>query len=486
MSTQTLMKDDAEAHEDITRKKTQVKKKRDKMLEQQSECDDYDALASAKTAKENTMIEEEAAEFEKDATKNKKEKNTKRKNNKAPEEDGDEAAELDADATREKKDRKEKKKDKKRRVQEAEEDVADVKKEDNIIHTRHVEDGEVDELDAQAVGTPNKKRKKRQRDNETGLEAVDGIRKTGEDAPSCNAAEKNVEPACATTAQSLTVFVGGIPFSTDEEALQADFEECGKVADVQLIKDDWGRNRGFGYITYEDEAGVLNVLKWDGEDYGGRTLKVQRTGNRVDKSKTGYVDHSNHLEVFVTGLPADTSEETLRQKFTACGDIKRLNLPTRSTGKCKGFAWISFEAEESMKKALLLNGQGHSKLTVEAAGQHRQADGEQTWDSKRSGKSKGKGRHSGSGGHEVFVSNLPYETTEADLRRDFGECGEITRMHMPAKAGRCMGFAWITYKTTYGLDEALTYHLSDYGPRRLRVEKAGQHLADKGGGKGKT
>jgi len=474
------MQDDAELDKGSTRKKTQVKKKRDKMLEQQSDCDDCDVLVSAKKAKENKVIGEEAAKLEKGAMKTKKDKNTKRKNNKALEEERDEAAELGADAMREKKEKKKKK----RRVQDPEEEVADVKKDDTITGTRHVEENEVDE--AKAVGTPDKKRKKRRRDSETGLQTVDGGSKTGEDVLSCDPAEKSIEPNCATTAQSLTVFVGGIPFSIDDEAFQADFEECGKVADVKLIKDDWGRNRGFGYITYDDEAGVLNALRYDGEDYGGRTLKVERTGNRVDKSKTGFLDHGGHLEVFVTGLPADTSEETLRQKFTACGDIKRLNLPLRSTGNCKGFAWISFEAEESMKKALLLNGQGRSKLTVEAAGQHRQADGAQAGKSNHQGKSKGKGRHAGSGGHEVFVSNLPYETTEADLRRDFGECGEITRMHVPVKAGRCMGFAWITYKTTDGLDEALTYHLSDYGTRRLRVEKAGQHLADKGGGKGKT
>lgn len=104
-----------------------------------------------------------------------------------------------------------------------------------------MDENEVDE--AKKGGTPGKKKKKRRRDSETGLQTVDGGSKTGEDVLSCDPAEKSIESNCATTAQSLTVFVGGIPFSIDDEAFQADFEECGKVADVQLIKDDWGRNR---------------------------------------------------------------------------------------------------------------------------------------------------------------------------------------------------------------------------------------------------
>lgn len=118
------MQDDAELDKGSTRKQTQVKKKRAKMLEQQSDCDDCDVLVSAKKAKENKVIGEEAAKLEKGVMKTKKENNTKRKNNKALEEERDEAAELGADAMREKKEKKEKK----RRVQDPEEEVADVKK----------------------------------------------------------------------------------------------------------------------------------------------------------------------------------------------------------------------------------------------------------------------------------------------------------------------------------------------------------------------
>jgi len=479
--TPTLMKDNSDTPDSSKPKKKQAKKKRDQMSEEQPECDDHDALVSAKKAKDNEVIEGEVAKLKEDAVNVKKKKNAKKnKSSKTLEGEREQVANPGTDAVQEKTKMKE-------MIQEMEKEDETVDVCANVVTERRkkkdkkkiVRETEEDKPDVEDGGRPDGKRKRRRCHSETGLEAIDGVTKTGEDVLSNNAAE-----SCATTGQSLTVFVGGIPFWNDEEALQADFAECGKVVDVQLVKDDWGRSRGFGYITYVEEAAVLNVLKWNGEDYGGRTLKVQRTGKA---ERTHAVDHTDHLEVFVTGIPAETTEGTLREKFAACGDIKRLNLPTRSTGKCKGFAWISFEAEKSMKKALKLNGEacGRSKLTVEAAGQHRRADFEKTGDGKQHGKSKGKGRLSSSGGYEVFVSNLPYETTETDLRRDFGECGEITRMHMPAKAGRCMGFAWITYKTTDGLDEALTYHLTDYGARRLRVEKAGQHLTDKGKGKGK-
>jgi len=88
-------------------------------------------------------------------------------------------------------------------------------------------------------------------------------------------------------------------------------------------------------------------------------------------------------------------------------------------------------------------------------------------------KGKGKGKEKG---FEVFVSNLSFETQEAELRKDFLECGEIERMHMPTKGeNKCMGFAWIVFKKIDGLQAALEFDGDDYGGRRLKVEKAGEH-----------
>mmetsp|Transcript_182121 Transcript_182121/g.443142 ORF Transcript_182121/g.443142 Transcript_182121/m.443142 type:complete len:475 (+) Transcript_182121:3-1427(+) len=360
---------------------------------------------------------------------------------------------------------------------------------------RQVEASSVPEVDAPDADVDEEKpsaKKRKGRREEVEEENVD------EEKPSKKAKKKHTaeddadkKPSEKVSSKSeaqlapelLTVFVGGIPWSCTAKVLQKDFEECGKVVDVNLLTDKvTGKSRGFAFVSFADEPGVQAALKYDGEDYGGKKLKVYRAeASAVREAAASRSD----LEVFVKGLPADTTEESLRKRFSDCGALAKLNLPTRGSGKCKGFAWLTFTSKADMDKALGHNDEecGSAKLLVEASSEHKQAaDG----DSKGKGKGKGKGKVSTE--REVFASNLPYEATEADLRKDFGECGEIERMHMPMRDTKCMGFAWITFTTQEGVDKALGYNGDEYGGRRLKVEKSGQHRAgsgkDKGGGKG--
>merc|ERR1711988_783799 len=138
----------------------------------------------------------------------------------------------------------------------------------------------------------------------------------------------------------MTVFVGGIPFSCTEDTLRKDFTECGEIEKMNLPLNDDGRPRGIAFITFKTAEGVKEALKYDGEDYGGRALKVNIAGGKgkgkdgkgkdgkkgKDKGKDGKgkdgkgkgIDSEN--TVFVRGLPFGTTEEVLRKDFAECGE----------------------------------------------------------------------------------------------------------------------------------------------------------------------
>jgi len=87
----------------------------------------------------------------------------------------------------------------------------------------------------------------------------------------------------------------------------------------------------------------------------------------------------------------------------------------------------------------------------------------------------------------VFVGGFPFDTTEMTLRRDFQECGEITKCTFPKDAeGKRRGIAYVTFKTKAGQEAACKFDRSDYGGRILMVNKVGKPKkgADKGNGKG--
>jgi len=88
--------------------------------------------------------------------------------------------------------------------------------------------------------------------------------------------EPHSEPPPADTDRQ--VYVGGLPWGTEERDLQAEFEAIGTVTDVKVIYDrETGRSRGYGFVTFEDAKYVSEAIeKMDGREIGGRTIKVNR------------------------------------------------------------------------------------------------------------------------------------------------------------------------------------------------------------------
>lgn len=81
------------------------------------------------------------------------------------------------------------------------------------------------------------------------------------------------------------LFVGNLPWSTDEEALQAMFGRCGGVTSVKLITDrETGKSRGFGFVEMEDEAGAQAAIReFNGSRELGRDLVVN-IARPIDRS----------------------------------------------------------------------------------------------------------------------------------------------------------------------------------------------------------
>ncbi|MFN8103555.1 MAG: RNA-binding protein [Acidimicrobiia bacterium] len=72
------------------------------------------------------------------------------------------------------------------------------------------------------------------------------------------------------------LYVGNLPFNTDDDDLRRHFETVGSVTSARVILDrDTQRSRGFGFVemSNEDEAKQAQE-KLDGSDLGGRSLRV--------------------------------------------------------------------------------------------------------------------------------------------------------------------------------------------------------------------
>jgi len=196
----------------------------------------------------------------------------------------------------------------------------------------------------------------------------------------------------------LTVFVGGIPFSADEATFRKDFGECGEIERLSMPMNDEGRPKGIAFITYKTKAGVEAACKFNGDDYGGRTLTVNLASDKSQMGKgkgekgKGKGKGNQELTVFVRGLPFSVDESALRKDFEECGEIESLRMPLNEEGKPKGIAFIEYKTEEGLKKALDFNETDYGGRTIGVAKAGEGGKGKDGKGKDGKGKDKGKGK----------------------------------------------------------------------------------------------
>jgi cold-inducible RNA-binding protein len=88
---------------------------------------------------------------------------------------------------------------------------------------------------------------------------------------------------------SKKLFVGGLSWGTNDESLRAAFEAFGEVTEAKVISDrDTGRSRGFGFVTFADDAdGEKAIKEMDGQEIDGRSVRVNEAQEKAPRSGGG-------------------------------------------------------------------------------------------------------------------------------------------------------------------------------------------------------
>lgn len=82
----------------------------------------------------------------------------------------------------------------------------------------------------------------------------------------------------------MNIYVGNIPYTISDDDLREKFSEFGEVADARIISDrETGRSKGFGFVEMPNkEEAESAISKLDGQDYSGRTIKVNEARPRKE------------------------------------------------------------------------------------------------------------------------------------------------------------------------------------------------------------
>merc|ERR1711988_395180 len=87
--------------------------------------------------------------------------------------------------------------------------------------------------------------------------------------------------------KEFEVFVGGLPYSSTEDALKEKFTECGEIANMRMPLNDEGKPRGIAFVEFKDKDSCEKALKLNESEMDGRWLSVKMSGDGGGKDGKG-------------------------------------------------------------------------------------------------------------------------------------------------------------------------------------------------------
>ena len=88
--------------------------------------------------------------------------------------------------------------------------------------------------------------------------------------------------------QQNKLYVGNFPYSVDESQLRDLFSEYGAIEELAMIKDrETGQPKGFAFITFAEQQAAEKALELNGNDLGGRPLKVNMATEKPARGGRG-------------------------------------------------------------------------------------------------------------------------------------------------------------------------------------------------------
>ncbi|XP_046873770.1 heterogeneous nuclear ribonucleoprotein D0 isoform X2 [Hypomesus transpacificus] len=171
------------------------------------------------------------------------------------------------------------------------------------------------------------------------------------------------------------MFVGGLSWDTTKKDLKDYFSKFGEVVDCTLKLDPMtGRSRGFGFVLFKEAESVDKVTQQKEHKLNGKVIDPKKAKAMKGKEPI--------MKIFVGGLSPDTPEEKIKEYFCTFGELESIELPMENkTNKRRGFCFITFKDEDSVKNIMLkkYHNIGLSKCEIKVAMSKEQYQMQQHW-----------------------------------------------------------------------------------------------------------
>ncbi|RDX64588.1 Polyadenylate-binding protein 2, partial [Mucuna pruriens] len=230
----------------------------------------------------------------------------------------------------------------------------------------------------------------------------------------------------STSRFKTSLYVGDLDQGITETQLYDLFNEAGQVTSVRICRDlETRRPLGYGYVNFSnayDAAKAMEELNFT--PLNGKPIRVTYSFRDPSIRKS-------EANIFVKNLDQKIDNRSFRDIFLSFGNIVSCKVVMDNFGRSKGHGFVQFESEASAQEAIeRLNGMLINDKRVYVGHFERRKDRDSKFTS-------------------VFVKNLSQSTSTDDLKRVFGEFGDIcSALVIRDEDGNSKCFGFVNFKNT--------------------------------------
>ncbi|KAI1390279.1 RNA-binding domain-containing protein [Hypoxylon trugodes] len=173
-----------------------------------------------------------------------------------------------------------------------------------------------------------------------------------------NEESEKVEEGTTTPAESRSnanrghgIYVSNINFDATDAHLREAFEKFGEIIQLNLVRDNRGVSRGFGFVTYaEKESAEKAIAEAHRSFWHGRCIQVlpKSENTRSDRPRPDNLPKEPTSSLFIGNIPYETTDADLNQLFQGLENVTDVRVAVdRNTGWPRGFAHADFTDVES-------------------------------------------------------------------------------------------------------------------------------------------
>lgn len=164
-----------------------------------------------------------------------------------------------------------------------------------------------------------------------------------------------------------TLFIKNLNFSTNEEAVQEHFGQCGPIHEVTIAKKKDTKNpgqllsMGYGFVQFKQRKAAKQALKQlQHSQLDGHALELKLSTRATTKEEIAAAQRKKVADIgkegtkiLVRNIPFQANQKEVQDLFSVFGTLRGIRLPRKiaAGGRHRGFGFVEFLTKNDAKRA---------------------------------------------------------------------------------------------------------------------------------------